>query len=184
MQRGKCESLPAADRAWLDNQLVCHNFSDYDELAAMLTARGYKIGKSSVHRYGQHLERRMSAIRASTEAAKAIATAAPDDADARSEALMSLLQTDLFDLLLVLQESQTADPAKRVALLGKLAKSVADLSRASVGQKKHANQIRDELRQQLAVEAANAAEKAIIKAGVSAETAADARAELLGVRRR
>ena len=182
MQRGKCHTLPTADKAWLDNQLVSHNFSDYDQLAAMLTARGYQISKSSVHRYGQHLERRMSAIRASTEAAKAIASAAPDDADARSEALMSLLQTDLFDLLLVLQESKTADPAKRVALLGKLAKSVADLSRASVGQKKHANTIREEERQRVATQAADAAESAVKQAGLSGETAAWVRAQVLGVR--
>jgi hypothetical protein len=71
-----------------------------DELIADLQERypaaakeGTLPSRSAVHRYGQKLDRRLSAIRASTEAAKLIQAQAGDDQDARSEALTALVQT-------------------------------------------------------------------------------------------
>ncbi|MDF5909982.1 DUF3486 family protein [Pseudomonas aeruginosa] len=62
-----------------------------DELIADLQAQfpsqaeaGELPSRAAVHRYGQKLERRLAAIRASTEAAKLIRAQAGDDLDARS----------------------------------------------------------------------------------------------------
>lgn len=96
------------------------------------------IGKSALHSYGQGLKRKLAAIQASTRAAKMIAEAAPDEEDRRSEALMSLLQTDLFEILVNLQEAEDAAPEERVKLLSTAARAIADVSRASIHQKKHA----------------------------------------------
>ena len=61
--------------------------------------------RSAVHRYGPKLDRRLSALRASTEAAKIIRAQAGDGEDARSEALTALIQTELFEAILDVQEA-------------------------------------------------------------------------------
>ena len=114
-RRSKVEALPAPVKAWLDQALVENNFSQYERLAAELGKRGYSIGKSAVGAYGQKLERRLAAVRASTEAAKLIQAQAGDDRDARSEALTALVQTELFEAILQLQEADDpeADAGER-----------------------------------------------------------------------
>jgi len=144
-KRSKIVTLPAAVKAWLDQALFEGNFSGYAALEAALKAKGYDIGKSSIHRYGTNLERRMSAIKASTQAAAAIAAAAPDDADLRSAAVISLIQTEVFETLVQVQESQDMDPVERMNALSKVAKNIATLTRASVGQKKWEVEIRARL---------------------------------------
>ena len=93
--------------------------------------------RSATHRYGQKLERRLMAIRASTEAAKLIQAQAGDDKDARSEALTALVQTELFEAILQLQEADDPDmdAGERVGMLSAAAKNIATLSRSSVNLK-------------------------------------------------
>ncbi len=141
--KSKIAALPVPVRDWLNKTLAEGNFSGYDLLATALQDRGYAISRASVHRYGQRLERRLAAIRASTEAARAIAEAAPDDADQRSAAVISLVQTELFDILLKCEESEaTTTPEDRAALLSSAARSISELARASIAQKKHAETVR------------------------------------------
>ena len=141
--KSKIAALPVPVRDWLNKTLAEGNFSGYDLLATALQDRGYAISRASVHRYGQRLERRLAAIRASTEAARAIAEAAPDDADQRSAAVISLVQTELFDILLKCEESEASQtPEERAALLSSAARSISELARASIAQKKHAETIR------------------------------------------
>lgn len=95
--------------------------------------------RSAVHRYGQKLENRLAAIRASTEAARIIREHAGDREDARSEALTAMIQSELFESILHLQEAtDEAMPAeKRIGLLGSAAKNIATLTRSSVNLKKY-----------------------------------------------
>ena len=138
-QPSKIALLPEEVRKELDQLLVRTAFSGYYDLSAWLERRGFEIGKSAIHNYGQGLKRKLAAIRASTEAARLIADAAPDDEDRRSEAVMSLVQSEMFELLVHLQDAEDAtDPAERVKLLSTAARAIADLSRASIAQKKHA----------------------------------------------
>ena len=69
---------------------------------------------------------------------------AADDQDARSEAVIALIQTELFESIVQLQEAEEGevDPKERVALLSKVAKNVATLSRASVNLKKFQSEVR------------------------------------------
>lgn len=176
--RGKIESLPEDVRRWLERALTENGFSGYRELEALLQEKGYFIGRNTINRYGQKLERRMAAIKASTEAARMIADAAPDDADNRSAAVISLVQTELFDTILEMQEvgEEKMDSATRVGILSKAAKNIATLTRASVGLKKYQTEVRT--RAELA---ASNVEKIARKGGLSAEAAAQIRSEILGI---
>jgi len=138
--------LPDDLRAELDARLIRGAFSGYAALSAWLDEQGFEIGKSALHQYGQGLKKKLAAIETSTQAAQLIAQAAPDDRDQRSEAVMSLVQTELFNVLVNLQEAADCDdPEGRLLVLGKTAKAIADLSRASVNQKKWSTQVQAKL---------------------------------------
>lgn len=175
-KRPKVESLPAQVRAWLDRLLVEKNFSGYEELEGELAKVGHAIGKSSIHRYGSKLARKLEAIKASTHAAAAIAQAAPDDADLRSAAVISMIQTEVFDVLVSLQDAEEADPMKRAKLLSAVAKNVATLTRASVAQKKWEIDVRGRVSA-----AADAAAKIGTRGGLSKNAVDEIRREILGL---
>lgn len=181
-QRSKIAQLPPELKEWLDDALVRSNFSKYEQLAAELKARGAELGlaadasKSGLHRYGSNLEKRLAAIKASTEAAALIAKSAPDDADQRSAAVISLVQTEVFDILVQLQEANDETPAKRMKLLSAVAGNIAKLSRASVNQKKHELEVREKV-----TAAADAAARIGKKGGLSKNAVDEIRREILGI---
>ncbi|MBN2690561.1 MAG: DUF3486 family protein, partial [Burkholderiaceae bacterium] len=143
-RRNKVQSLTPELRAEIERLLIQRGFSGYAELEQqILDAHGVEIGKSTLHRYGSKLERKLDAIRASTEAARLIADAAPDDADQRSAAVISLVQSNMFEALLNLQDAEgdDVDPGERVKLLGQAARAMAEASRASIGQKKWQSEV-------------------------------------------
>jgi hypothetical protein len=176
-KRSKVTQLPDEVRAQLDRELVKRGFSGYDALETWLDKLGISIGKSSIHRYGKNLERRLAAIKSSTEAAKLIAAEAPDDADQRSGAVMSMLQTEIFEMLIGLQElEEDDDPVKRAKVLSSLAGNIAKLSRASVHQKKHEIEIRSKVEA-----AADKVARLAKKGGASAKTLESIKATVLGI---
>ncbi len=139
--RDKISKLPHEVRAAIDRLLIASGFAGYEDLEKIvLDAHGVTIGKSTLNRYGQRLQRRLDTIRASTEAARAIAEAAPDEADHRSAAVISLVQSSLFEAMLALDEAEDADPTERVKLLANAGRAIAETSRASQGQKKWAQE--------------------------------------------
>jgi hypothetical protein len=173
----KIDQLPEELRAELDRKLIEGRFHGYVELAQWLTEQGFSIGKSAVGAYGLSLQRRLDSIRASTEAARMIAQAAPDDADERSNAIISLVQTEIFESLLALQEaSEEAEPAKRVEILGKAAKNIATLTRASVARNKWAAEVQAKVEQ-----AAEDVDQVARAAGLSEETARKIREKVMGI---
>ncbi|MBC3813091.1 DUF3486 family protein [Undibacterium aquatile] len=177
-RRNSVEQLPKPVRDWLDNSLVAGNFSGYQALEDALRERGCTVSKSAIHRYGQKIERRFAAIKASTEAARMLTEGAADDQDARSEAVIALVQTELFESIVNLQEAsdEDIDPTERIALLSSAAKNIATLSRASVNLKKFQNEVRSK------VEAAAAAVDKVVKNGGLSDDAADAiRRQILGI---
>ncbi|STB59311.1 Protein of uncharacterised function (DUF3486) [Citrobacter freundii] len=176
-RRSTIDKLPEDVRRWLERALNESGFSGYTELETLLRDRGYVISKSAIHRYGQKIERRYGAIRAATEAARMLTEGAADDQDARSEAVIALIQTELFESIVLLQEDEEEiAPKERVALLSKVAKNVATLSRASVNLKKFQTEVRARAQQ-----AASNAEKIARKGGLSHEAAQAIRREILGI---
>lgn len=170
--------LSAEDKTWLDKRFMDQGFCGYEEIANILQERGYNVSKSSVHRYGQKVEQKLAAVQASTQAAMMIADAAPDDSDMRSSAVLSLVQTELFNALIALQESENpdADPADRIMLMAKAGKGIAEISKASVNQKKWESEVKERVQA-----AAKAVDKIAKKGGLSAETAAEIRKQILGI---
>lgn len=176
------DQLSDEDRRWLDDALFDNNFQGYQELADELERRGYKIGKSSVHRYGQKYERRLQAVQDSTQAAMYMAEKMPDDAGSLSDTVINMLQTEFFNGLVNLQdiedgdEDEPANPIERMLALAKVGKGVAELSKASVNQKKWQVEVRDKA-QKAADEVANIAQKG----GLKTETVQDIRKAILGI---
>jgi hypothetical protein len=144
-RRPKITGLPPAVRAELERLLADQTHGGYQALAAWLAGQGYAISKSSLHRYDQRIQRSMAAIRASTEAARLIAQASPDEADEHSAAVIRMVQSALFDAMLAVREAEDADPAQQVKLLTHAARAVAEASRASIGQKRWAEEVRAKL---------------------------------------
>lgn len=177
-RRSTIDKLPEEARRWLKRALTESGFSGYDELESLLREQGYIISKSAIHRYGQKIEKRFGAIRAATEAARMLTEGAADNQDARSEAVIALLQTELFESIVQLQEADEdkIDSKERVALLSKVAKNVATLSRASVNLKKFQAEVRTKAQQ-----AASNAEKITRKGGLSADAVQALRREILGI---
>ena len=159
--------MPSEVKAWLDQVLVENNFSGYEQLSAELAERGFSIGKSALHAYGQSFEDRLSALRMASEQARAVVAAAPDEEGAVNEALMRLVQEHLFKLLMA--DGKQID-------LPKVAKAVAELGRASVVQKKWQAEVRAKVES-----AAAQVEKIAKKGGLNAETVDAIRREILGV---
>lgn len=143
-RKSSIDRLPDAIKAHIQGQLADGSMT-LDELIADLRTRfpeeadaGDLPSRSAVGRYGQKLERRLAAIRASTEAAKIIRAQAGDREDARSEALTAMIQSELFESILALQEADDAEmsPSERIGLLADAAKNIATLTRSSVNLKK------------------------------------------------
>lgn len=170
--RSKVASLPVKVKAWLDQALAENNFSEYEMLASELAGRGFAISKSALHRYGQDFESRLSSLKIASEQAKAVVAAAPDDEGAVNEALMRLVQEQLFNVLLA---------ADGKIPLDKVARSIALLGRASVTQKKWQVEHRETIRRQFAEEAAKAVGDELRGAdGMSEELEGRIRGILLG----
>lgn len=168
--KSKIQGLPPDVKDWLDKALIDGNFSDYELLAADLRARGYDISKSSVHRYGQQFEERLSTLKLVTEQARAVVQASPDDDDAMNQALIRITQEKLFTLMLDLQ----IDPDD--VDIAKVTRSIADLARSSTDAKKYAREIREK-----AKAAAEEVATTIREAGLTDDAAEAIRNKILGI---
>jgi vacuolar-type H+-ATPase catalytic subunit A/Vma1 len=177
----KIDQLPPEVRAALDQFLIAAGFGNIVQAAEWLTELGHPIGKSSVGAYNQKLKQRIAAIKASTEAAKLIVAAAPDEAADRSNAIIALVQHDIFESLLSLQQaaSDETDPLERVELLGKAAKHIATLARADIARQKHAQEVRETARQELLREQEQKLDAAVQSRGMTADQAAFWREQFL-----
>ena len=149
--------LPAEIKSYIEAMLAT-SAQTLDELISDLQQRfpaeasaGQLPSRSAVHRYGAKLDRRLAAIKASTEAARLISEQAGDSKDARSEALTALVQTELFEAILSLQEADDpdVDTAERVGLLSSAAKNIATLSRSSVNLKLFQAKVEEAARKRL-----------------------------------
>lgn len=171
-------ALPEDVRRWLERALTEQGFSGYEALEAMMRDKGYAISKSAIHRYGQKIERRFAAIKASTEAARIITEGASDDQDARSEAVIALCQTEIFEAMIALQEADDEElsPLDRMNAMSKVAKNIATLTRASISQKQFKTQV-----QAKAAEVADKAARLASKGGMSPDAAAEIRKMILGI---
>ena len=141
----KVDRLPPELRAQLERLLLDKTHGGYHALADWLRAQGYEISHASVHRHDQRLHAVMGRMRAAAEAAVLINRAAPDEADEQSAATIRMVQAALFDAMTAVAGAEDADPAERVKLLSPAARAVAEASRASIGNKKWQQEVRERL---------------------------------------
>lgn len=170
-KRKAVEQLPEQVRSDLNQQLVARGFAGYEDLAAWLKSIGYDISKSALHRYGQEFEDELHALRTSTEQARAVVAASPDNEGAMSDALIRLVQQKLFGLL----REVNKDPEKGLDL-PKVARAVADLSRTTVNLRKYQTQVRDR-----AAAAAKAVESMGTAGGITPELILRIQQEIYGI---
>lgn len=176
-KRSTVKGLPQAVKDWLDAALVENNFSGYRELEEELRARGFDISKSAVHRYGHALERRLASIRASTEAARVISENISNEKGAQSDAILEMIQSEVFQALMQLEEiKQEDDPMKRLSALSFVGKNISPLITAGVNLKKYQAAIKAK-----AQAAAQEVEKLVKKGGLSDDTADRIRQQILGI---
>jgi Protein of unknown function (DUF3486) len=171
MRKSRIKGLPATIKAWLDKYLVENNFSGYDALVAELKKHGCEVSRSSLHRYGQDFEQRLAMLKLSTEQAKAMVAAAPDDEGAVSEALMRMTQETIYRVLLNFSVDPNDPPN-----LASIAKAVAALSRANVNEKKWKKEVQAEAA--LVSEKVGAAAK---KGGLSDDVVNQIKMQILGI---
>ncbi|WP_238373768.1 phage protein Gp27 family protein [Kingella kingae] len=147
-------------------------------MAAWLNEQGFQISRSAVHRHGYKIQRRLQAIKESTEAAKLIVANADDENDSRSEALMALLQNQLFEALVDISEKDSEElaPEARFDLLSEGGKRIAGLISASTRLKEYQNKVKSR-----ALAAADEVAKAVKKGGLSDDTAEQIRKQILGI---
>ncbi|MBN6080066.1 DUF3486 family protein [Aggregatibacter actinomycetemcomitans] len=176
-KRSTVKQLPQAVKDWLDAALVENNFSGYSALEEALKARGYDISRSAVHRYGQALERRLASVKASTEAAKVISENISNDKGAHSDAILEMIQSQVFNTLMNLEEiKEEDDPMKRLAALSFVGKNISPIIRASIDLKKYQAEIKAR-----AEAAAREVDEVVKKNGLTEETADQIRKQILGI---
>lgn len=164
--------LPPEVKSWLDKSLIETSFSGYEALAAALAEKGFTISKSSLHRYGKGYEAVIEKLKESTEIAKSISDACPDDAGAMNDAMIRIVQEKIFQVLMSLE----ADPEK--VKLPVISKMIGDLGRASVTVKKFASEVRAK-----AQTAAQEVAKVAAKGGLSSDTIKQIEEQILGIAR-
>ena len=150
----KIALLPDDVRVALDKQLIGSAFGGHEALSGWLEAQGYEISRSVIQRHSQRLKQRLEAIKASTQAAQILAESVPDDAGSLSSALLAMVQTAMFDLLVNLQEVEAAEDVNtRIKLLSNVGHVLAALARASTTQKQFALDVKKRIQHEIEVEA-------------------------------
>lgn len=175
-QRSSIEKLPEAVRHEFERKLVENGFSDYQAIAEWLQDQGYEISRSAAHRYGKKVQRRFAAIKSSTEAARLIAEGAADEGDTRSEALVAMVQSELFEAMLEIGEMEDLSAVDRFSMVAKAAKNIATLTSASTRLKEYQAKVKAKV-----AAAADDVAKQARKGGLSDEAAEAIRKQILGI---
>lgn len=173
-ERSKVEQLPDEVKAWLDQNLVKNNFSGYVALSEDLKKRGYEISKSSLGRYGKAFEDRIEAIKKQTEMYKILREHVGDDEGAMTDGIIRQAQYMIGEVM----NKMDASDLNGIEL-PKLIRAIADLSRASVSQKKWMAEV-----QERSQAAADEAESLLKSEGLSAEGVRSIRQTILNIPKR
>ncbi|MBX3589071.1 MAG: DUF3486 family protein [Ramlibacter sp.] len=180
----KIAQMPEEIRAWLHKAFVERAFGDIIEITEQLNAKlkeagvAIYVGKSAVGAESQKVKRAQESIKAATEAAKLLTDTSRDDGNTRGEAVMAMIETDIFDCLLTIREAEAIeDPVERLAIMSKAAKNMAGLSRARVNQARHRLEL--DARVQAA---ADKVAKLAKKGGMDASTVEEIRRNILGIK--
>lgn len=176
-RRSAFDAMPKADFEQFSEEFANRAFKDLDGMCAWLEVRGYEIKRGSVWRTGAKLKRKLQAIKDATTAARLVVESAQDDESSLGEAVIAMVQSQMFDVMTNLAEAgDEEDPAERVKLLSNAARASADAARAAIATKKHRLDL-----QSKAQAAANTVSKLAKKGGISAEVIRQIEEQILGI---
>lgn len=181
----KIAQMPAEIREWLHKAFVARGFGEIEaiteEVNGLMKEAGVAItiGKSAVGAESQKVKRAQEAIRATTEAAKLINDASPDAGDNRSAGAMAIVQSEVFEILLKMRESEEADDSVRLGKMSEAALLLSRLSRSRVYQSRWNVEV-----EARAKAAADQVGKLLKKGGMDTKTAAEIRRSILGIVKR
>jgi len=146
----KIARLPVDLHDELDRRLTGSAFHSSRELSKWLAANGYTISHTSIHKYGQKFERRLEAIRIASEQARIVCAQYKDDDVSLQDALMRLVQSQMFDLLVAAKETAKRTPKGRVAdvipiNLTAVGRTVAGLLKVDVERRRWAERTKEKI---------------------------------------
>lgn len=187
-RKSSVSRLPPEIKSYIEAMLAT-GAQTLDELIADLQGRfpaeasaGTLPSRSSLGRYGQKLDRRLAAIRASTEAARLIHEQVGDEYASLSGAVIKLVQTEMFEAIVALQEADDPDldAGDRLAMLSKAARNIATLARSDVNLKKFQAEVEERVRARLMEEQKAKLDQVVKAEGVTPATTAAIR-QALGI---
>lgn len=136
--RSKVSRLPAEARAFIEAQLAEGRLSLgklVDELQRRFPdelAEGTLPSKTALLRWQKKMAPRLAAIKATNDAAHLIAQRVGGSAEERTEALIAIVQGELYQAILALAGAEEVNPEARLQHLVAAARNIAQLSRTSI----------------------------------------------------
>jgi uncharacterized protein DUF3486 len=173
-RRAKVKMLPEKERVELNRYLVEHGFGNYEMLSRLLSEHGFRISRSALQRWGSGFERKLDAVELASAQAREVIAASPDTEGAFGDALVRLVQSEIFKVL-VECKGQIEKPD-----LARIARAVSDLGRTTVRQRKWAEDVRVRLESQKRAADGQIGEVAR-EHGLSPQAAQEIRQILLGI---
>lgn len=146
-------------------------------VAEEMKSLGYDTSKSAVYRHAVRFREKVQATKDAVDRAKILAAAVDNAPGALSEAVVAMVQTELFDVLVEIEKSADEDdPEKRLKILSMAANTISDLTRASTALRKYQEEVRASL-----ASASASAEQIAMNRGMTVETWTEIRREFLGI---
>ncbi len=146
----KIKKLPPDLKEQLDKMLTEGTLHSCRQLAKWLGDNGFVISHAAIHKYGQKFERRLEAIRMATEQARIVCEQFKGDDAKMQTALLRLVQTQLFQVLTVSNETENGSAKSRGATvapvnIGALARCVSGLAKTETEHQKWAERAREKV---------------------------------------
>lgn len=175
----KVKKLPPELLDDLNARLIGQGFAGYDELVEWLSAKGYDISRSSLHRHGSALEAEFEEAMADARRTRALARAARESGDgdgALMSAAAGILQDNLLRVSLAAKREGEEDPAAAAKTLSLISRAFADVGRMDIANQKWMAEVHAR-----AAEVADKAARLASKGGMSEDAAAEIRKMILGI---
>lgn len=173
--RDKIRGLPKELRQELERRIEDHDFRNFAELQSWLRAKGFHISRQTITSYSKRFEAKLEALRIATAQARAVVEGLKGDGADFDEAILRLVQGEMFNLLSSLHETRL-EPAQ----LWTLSRTAKGIVETKILFKKWREESRAKLKAGV-----GAAERKVAEArgkGLSPEAAEEIRKALLEIR--
>jgi hypothetical protein len=127
------DSWTVEEIAAFDKQIENQRFKNIRGLVTWAAERGLKISRGAAHSRKNVVQRRVELVKASAQAMEQIADSIKDDTGKASSAILALMHSEVFEVMLNVQQAdEEEDPAKRLKLLKEAALIVQRLTNSNI----------------------------------------------------